>query len=177
MIARTLASLLLLTTLISGCSLLPQKQIEIVSKPVPINIIQPELPRAIQLADVKMSVVSEAVITNPCKRSISFEPKQFDDEGAEKLKRPKTCDLSERENPEWPVGYTYLDRFLDDNKVAQGGEIVFVATTIKDYEIMSANFQELRRYIRELGEVIVYYKEVTTNTSEEKSPESKPVDQ
>ena len=44
--------------------------------------------------------------------------------------------LSERENPEWPVGYTYLDRFLDDNKVAQGGEIVFVATTIKDYEII-----------------------------------------
>jgi hypothetical protein len=72
MIARTLLSLLLLTTIVSGCSLLPQRQVEIVSKPVQIDIIQPELPRPIDLTDVQMSVVSEAVIINPCKRSISF---------------------------------------------------------------------------------------------------------
>lgn len=177
MIARTLLSLLLLTTIVSGCSLLPQRQVEIVSKPVQIDIIQPELPRPINLTDVQMSVVSEAVIINPCKRSISFEPKRFDDKGVEQLKRPKACDLEDRENPNWPVGYTYLDRFLDENKIAQGGDIVFVATTVKDYEIMTANFQELRRYIRELGEVIVYYRKVTTNNKEEKATKSKPVDQ
>jgi|TARA_B100001093_G_scaffold406632_1_gene395114 hypothetical protein len=177
MIARTLLSLLLLTTIVSGCSLLPQRQVEIVSKPVQIDIIQPELPRPIDLTDVQMSVVSEAVIINPCKRSISFEPKRFDDKGVEQLKRPKACDLEDRENPNWPVGYTYLDRFLDENKIAQGGDIVFVATTVKDYEIMTANFQELRRYIRELGEVIVYYRKVTTNNKEEKATKSKPVDQ
>ncbi len=177
MIARTLLSLLLLTTIVSGCSLLPQRQVEIVSKPVQIDIIQPELPRPIDLTDVQMSVVSEAVIINPCKRSISFEPKCFDDKGVEQLKRPKACDLEDRENPNWPVGYTYLDRFLDENKIAQGGDIVFVATTVKDYEIMTANFQELRRYIRELGEVIVYYRKVTTNNKEEKATKSKPVDQ
>lgn len=177
MIARTLMSLLLLTTIVSGCSLLPQRQVEIVSKPVQINIIQPELPRPIDLTDVQMSVVSEAVIINPCKRSISFEPKRFDDKGVEQLKRPKACDLGDRENPNWPVGYTYLDRFLDENKIAQGGDIVFVATTVKDYEIMTSNFQELRRYIRELGEVIVYYRKVTTNDKEEKATKSKPVDQ
>ena len=177
MIARTLVSLLLLTTIVSGCSLLPQRQVEIVSKPVQIDIIQPELPRPIDLTDVQMSVVSEAVIINPCKRSISFEPKRFDDKGVEQLKRPKACDLEDRENPNWPVGYTYLDRFLDENKIAQGGDIVFVATTVKDYEIMTANFQELRRYIRELGEVIVYYRKVTTNNKEEKATKSKPVDQ
>ena len=177
MIARTLLSLLLLTTIVSGCSLLPQRQVEIVSKPVQIDIIQPELPRPIDLTDVQMSVVSEAVIIKPCKRSISFEPKRFDDKGVEQLKRPKACDLEDRENPNWPVGYTYLDRFLDENKIAQGGDIVFVATTVKDYEIMTANFQELRRYIRELGEVIVYYRKVTTNNKEEKATKSKPVDQ
>ena len=176
MIARTLVLALLATTVISGCSLLPQKKIEIVSKPVPINIIQPELPRPISLSDVQMSVVSEAVITNPCKRSIQYEPPRFNDKGEEQFKRPKACDLEDREHPEWPVGYTYLDRFLDENKIAQGGDIVFVATTIKDYEIMTANFQELRRYIRELGEVIVYYRKVTTNDKEEKTTESKPVD-
>ena len=58
MIARTLLSLLLLTTIVSGCSLLPQRQVEIVSKPVQIDIIQPELPRPIDLTDVQMSVVS-----------------------------------------------------------------------------------------------------------------------
>ena len=177
MIARTLLLALLTTTIISGCSLLPQKKVEIVSKPVPINIIQPELPRPINLTDVQMSVVSEAVIVNPCKRSIPFDPPRYDDKGVEKLKRPKSCDLEDRENPTWPVGYTYLDRFLDENKIAQGGDIVFVATTIKDYEIMTANFQELRRYIRELGEVIVYYRKVTTNDEEEKAAQSKPVDQ
>jgi hypothetical protein len=174
MIARTLVSLLLLTTIVSGCSLLPQRPIEIVSKPVPLNIIQPELPRPINLSEIQMSVVSEAVITNPCKKSISFEPQKFDDKGIEQLKRPKACDLSERDNPSWPVGYTYLDRFLDENKIAGGGSIVFVATTVKNYEVQAANFQELRRYIRELGEVIVYYKEVTTNTKKDNSTGGQP---
>jgi hypothetical protein len=174
MIARTLVSLLLLTTIVSGCSLLPQRPIEIVSKPVPLNIIQPELPRPINLTEIQMSVVSEAVITNPCKKSISFEPQKFDDKGIEQLKRPKACDLSERDNPSWPVGYTYLDRFLDENKIAGGGSIVFVATTVKNYEVQAANFQELRRYIRELGEVIVYYKEVTTNTKKDNSTGGQP---
>jgi hypothetical protein len=174
MIARTLVSLLLLTTIVSGCSLLPQRPVEIVSKPVQIEIIQPELPRPINLTEVKMSVVSEAVITNPCKRSIPFEPQRFDDKGVEQLKRPKACDLEDREHPEWPVGYTYLDKFLAENKIAGGGSIVFVATTIKNYEVQAANFQELRRYIRELGEVIVYYKDVTTNTKKDNSTGGQP---
>ena len=50
---------------------------------------------------------------------------------------------------------------MSDIKVATGGDVLFIASTIKDYELMSGNVQELRRYIRELGEVIVYYKEVT----------------
>lgn len=157
MIARTL--LILITTIaISGCSLLGSKQVEIVSKPVPIEIIQPAMPREINLDTPKWYVVSEAVITNPC-------IKRLQDDGS--MKRPKTCIKEDRENPDWPEGYTYLDRFLDEMKNVNGGDIVFVATTIKDYEVMSANMQELRRYIRELGEVIVYYKNVTTPDGEE----------
>jgi hypothetical protein len=30
-----------------------------------------------------------------------------------------------------------------------------------DYELMSFNMQELRRYIREVQEVVVYYRDVT----------------
>ena len=45
---------------------------------------------------------------------------------------------------------------------AQEGELVFLAMTIPDYEVMAYNMQELKRYITELKDVVVYYREVTT---------------
>ncbi|MAK20499.1 MAG: hypothetical protein CMA05_04215 [Euryarchaeota archaeon] len=50
---------------------------------------------------------------------------------------------------------------MDDMKDQNGGDIVFVATTVGDYEVMSANMQEIKRYIKQMGEVIVYYRTVT----------------
>ena len=41
------------------------------------------------------------------------------------------------------------------------GDVVFVAMTVADYELMAMNMQELRRYIREVQEVVVYYRNVT----------------
>jgi len=136
-----------LILIISGCSLIPTKKIDIVSKPIEIDIMQPDLPRTVQLTAPKWYVVSEARIANPCKK--------VED------KRPKVCDLSERENPEWPEGYTYLDRFMDEMKELNGGEIVFVATTVGDYKVMAEDMQELKRYIKQLGEVVIYYRNVT----------------
>jgi len=163
MIAR---SLMLLTTIlaISGCSLLPTKVIEIDAKPIEIEIIQPILPRPLNLQQPQFYVVSEAIITNPCQKVMKLDADGnhiVKEDGTHQTTRPKTCELSERENPEWPVGYTYLDRFEDDMKALNSGDIVYVASTVKDYELMTANFQELRRYIRELGEVVIYYREVT----------------
>ena len=164
MIQKNFISLLCLTALISGCSLLPNKKVEIVSKPIEIDIMQPDLPRPVNLTAPKWYVVSEAKITNPCKATIPFEPKKFDEEtGAEKFKRPKACDKSERENPDWPDGYTYLDRFFDEMKEQNNGEILFVATTIGDYKVMAEDMQELKRYIKQLGEVVIYYRNVTIN--------------
>mgnify|MGYP003645968513 FL=1 len=65
---------------------------------------------------------------------------------------------------QYPEGYTYFDRFVDDIKKKHGGDLVFVAMSVADYELMSYNTQELKRYISQLGEVIVYYKDVTTPT-------------
>lgn len=146
MTLRTLAILTLALT-VSSCSLFNSKTIEIVSKPIEIEIIQPTLPRPLDLTAPKWFVVSEARIANNCKK--------VED------KRPKTCELTERENPEWPVGYTYLDRFIDEMKRQNSGDIVFVATTVGDYKVMIQNNQELRRYIQQVGEVIVYYRNVT----------------
>jgi hypothetical protein len=44
----------------------------------------------------------------------------------------------------------------------QEGELVFLAMTIPDYELMAYNMQELKRYITELKDVVVYYRKVTT---------------
>ena len=62
----------------------------------------------------------------------------------------------------YPEGYTYFDKFIDDIKNIHGGDLVFVAMSVADYELMSYNTQELKRYLSQLGEVIIYYKEVTT---------------
>ena len=136
-----------LILIISGCSLMGTKQIEVSSKPIEIDIMPPDLPRPVQLTAPKWWVVSEARIANPCKK--------VDD------KRPKACDLEDRENPDWPEGYTYLDRFLDEMKELNSGEVVFVATTVGDYKVMAEDMQELKRYIKQLGEVVIYYRDVT----------------
>ncbi len=163
---NSIISIILVLT-ISGCSLLGTKQIEVVSKPIQIDIMQPDLPRPVDLVAPKWYVVSEARIVNPCKATLSFDPKKYNDDGSEKFKRPKTCELSERENPEWPEGYTYLDRFLDDMKEQNNGEVVFVATSVGDYKVMAEDLQEIKRYIKQLGEVVVYYRNVTMPNGEE----------
>lgn len=158
MIVKNLAILTLATTLISGCSIFGTKQIEVVSKPVQIDIIQPDLPRPINLTEPQWYVVSEARIINRCNQITN-------EDGS--TSRPRECAQEDREYPDWPEGYTYLDRFLDEMKKQNGGSVVFVATTIGDYQVMSTNMQELRRYIRELGEVIIYYRNVTMPDGEE----------
>ena len=152
MTLKTLAILSLSTILASSCSLLPERKVEIVSKPVEIEIIQPTLPRPLDLQPPKWYVVSEARIANPCK-------KVTQEDGTEK--RPKTCAWEDKENPDWPEGYTYLDRFLDEMKAMNSGDVVFVATTVGDYKVMIRNNQEIKRYIKQLGEVIVVYRDVT----------------
>ena len=154
MTQKNFISLLFLTVAISGCSLLPTKKVEIVSTPIEIDILQPDLPRPVQLTAPKWWVISEARIANPCKKVVQ-------EDGTEK--RPKACAKEDTENPDWPEGYTYLDQFLDEMKEQNNGEVLFVATTIGDYKVMAEDMQELKRYINQLGEVIIYYRNVTIN--------------
>ena len=144
---KTLASVLLIPILLSSCSLLGQRQVEVVTKPVQIDIAQPAMPRPIDLKEPKWYVVSDTKIIENC------------------LKDPETkkpnCKLGREDL--YPEGYTYFDKFVDDIKKKHGGDIVFVAMTVDDYELMSYNTQEIKRYIGQLGEVIVYYRNVTIN--------------
>lgn len=160
-------AILILTT--SGCSLLGTKNVEIVSKPVVIDIMQPDLPRPVQLTAPKWYVVSEARIANPCEKVMKLDENGnhiVNADGTHQLTRPKQCELEDRENPEWPEGYTYLDRFLDEMKELNNGELVFVASTIGDYKVMAEDLQEIKRYIKQLGEVVIYYRDVTMPNGE-----------
>ena len=77
------------------------------------------------------------------------------------LKRPKRVIYLRETIQIGPEGYTYLDRFMDEMKEQNAGEILFVATTIGDYKVMAEDMQELKRYIKQLGEVVIYYRNVT----------------
>jgi len=156
--------LTLLLVLTSGCSIFGTKQVEIVSKPVVIEIMQPGLPRPVDLTAPNWYVVSEAKIANPCKKIMKLDENGnhiVKEDGTHQTTRPKACAKEDTENPDWPVGYTYLDRFMDEMKEQNNGEVVFVATTIGDYKVMAEDMQELKRYIKQLGEVVIYYRDVT----------------
>ena len=78
---------------------------------------------------------------------------------------PREIDLHE------PMWITITPENVDEQLAKikkQEGELVFLAMTIPDYEVMAYNMQELKRYITELKEVVVYYKTVTTPKGETK---------
>ena len=92
MIQKNFISLLCLTLIISGCSSFGARKIETVSKPIEIDIMQPDLPRPLQLTAPEWWVVSDAVIANPCRKVVNEEGKEV---------RPKACAKEDTENPEW----------------------------------------------------------------------------
>ena len=64
--------------------------------------------------------------------------------------------------PYWyVVSNKNVDEFLKRIEKEEG-RLVFVAMSVPDYELMAYNMQELKRYINELKEVVVYYRTVTT---------------
>lgn len=72
---------------------------------------------------------------------------------------PRAIDLKE---PEWyVVSKQNLDEFLLRIE-KEAGTVVFFAMSPSDYELMAYNMQELRRYIREMNQIVVYYRTVTT---------------
>ena len=56
-----------------------------------------------------------------------------------------------------------LDQVLAKLKKEQGTDsFVFIAIRVRDYENLSINLQELKRYIDQQGQIVVYYKKITT---------------
>ena len=71
---------------------------------------------------------------------------------------PRAIDLKD---PYWyVVSNKNLEEFLE--RIDKQSDGTFFAMSVSDYELMAYNMQELKRYIREMKEVIVYYRKVTT---------------
>jgi hypothetical protein len=113
--SKNSAILLMTLTMVSNCSLLPTRTLEVKAKPIERTIVQPIMPREIDLKTVQW---------------LTITPENFEEQ------------------------FAVIE--------AQEGELVFLAMTIPDYELMAYNMQELKRYITELKDVVVYYREVTT---------------
>jgi len=103
-----------------SCSLLPTREIKVSAKPIDRQIVQPVMPREIDLKQV---------------RWLTITPENFEEQFA----------------------------LIED----QEGELVFLAMTVPDYETMAYNMQEIKRYITELKDVVVYYRKVTVTQKEE----------
>lgn len=103
-----------------SCSLLPTKEIQVTAKPIDRTIVQPVMPREIDLKEVRWLTIT-------------------------------------------PENYEQQFAVIED----QEGELVFLAMTVPDYEVMAYNMQELKRYITELKDVVVYYRKVTTKQEQE----------
>ena len=116
----------LAVVLLVGCASTPVKEVVIKTKPIEIEIAQPDRPREVKL-----------------------------------------------ERPEWfVVNTSTLEEFLEKVRKIQSDEPVFFAFTPQDYEKMSYNLQEIRRYVLQQNEIIVYYEKMTApKTTEEKSEE------
>tara|TARA_R100001510_G_C7631748_1_gene190484 strand:+ start:16 stop:396 length:381 start_codon:yes stop_codon:yes gene_type:complete len=117
--SRKSALLLIVLMMAYSCSLLPTKQIQVSAKPIERQIVQPIMPREINLQELQW---------------IAVTPENWEEQLA-KIEK-------------------------------QEGELVFLAMTIPDYEIMAYNMQEIKRYITELKDVVVYYRKVTTKDNE-----------
>jgi len=62
----------------------------------------------------------------------------------------------------------FLEEFEEDN-----GQIVFVATSVPSYENLSINLQELRRYILQQKEIILYYEKAVDFSEERAAAEAR----
>lgn len=117
----TIASVLSIILLSSGCSSIPKidftppPPVKVITEEVPIEIYQPPLPQQITLQDVGWFVITK---------------------------------------DNWEESVKKVEKIL-------GGEFVVFAMTPPDYENMAANLQELRRYIRQQKEIILYYRKAT----------------
>ena len=81
------------------------------------------------------------------------------------MQRPKPVQLTDTRV--YVVNERNLDEFLAEFE-ERHGDIAFVALSMKDYENLALNIADLRRYINQQKQIIIYYEEaVSPETSKD----------
>ena len=77
--------------------------------------------------------------------------------------RPKQVQLNDVKI--WVVSKVNFDEFVKEYAKKNGGDS-YIALSVKDYENLSLNFAELRRYIEQQKQIIIYYENAVTEVKE-----------
>ena len=73
--------------------------------------------------------------------------------------RPKQVQLNDVKI--WVVSKVNYEEFIKEYAKKNGGDS-YIALSVKDYENLSLNFAELRRYIEQQKQIIIYYENAVT---------------
>ena len=160
----TVAGLLFLT----GCSSMgggyqPLPPIKVITEQVKLEIYQPPLPQEIAMQDVEWSVLTN----KPCKPATgeNKNPKYYTTEryravrdvDGKRILREQIKD--DRDEVIQVCGN--IEQKIAEVEKRLGGEFVLMGMTPKGYENMAANLQDIKRYIKQQKEIILYYREST----------------
>lgn len=123
------------------------------------------------MIDIKLPVIALMALTvsgcagwNPFSRDIDTRPpvEIVTREVPQRIYQPPAPNPLELEDVEWfVITEENFNEQIQRLQELQGTEWVIFAVTPRAYENMAYNFQEMRRYIRQQGEIIVYYREAT----------------
>lgn len=177
-------SVIALTVLMTACAsrggYQPLPPVKVITETVEVEIYSPPLPPEIQLNDVEWKVITNT----PCKpatgkKTLSegkwyytterFEYEEyFDEEKQETRRRVKRDAEGKRiELPHLEDGNGViqvcgnLQQKIAEVELMLDGDFVIFAITPVGYEKMSANLQEIKRYINQQKDIIYYYREAT----------------
>ena len=155
----------------------PPSQVKVFTEEVKLEIYQPPLPQEISMRDIEWYVLT----TTPCKPAtgVNKNPEYYtterfayedytkeDGTTARRVQRD-----AEGNRIELPPLEDEDGRIIEvcgniDQKIAElekriGGDFVMMGISVKGYENMAYNLQEIKRYLNRQKEIILYYREAT----------------
>jgi len=175
-----LAGLLLV---LSGCASTPQQlyqplpPVKVITETVEKEIYQPPLPPEIQLDTVEFVVLTDS----PCRAATGkdtktglyttgrYEQEEYTrEDGTTGTRNKKDENGNNIELPQLTHGdgepievCGNMAEKIYEVEQQTGSEFVMFAVTPQAYENMAYNLQEIRRYMRQQKEIILYYREAT----------------
>lgn len=160
-------------------------QVKVFTEEVQLEIYQPPLPQEISMRDIEWYVLT----TTPCKPATGvhknpeyytterFAYEEFIKEDGTTARRVQRD--AEGNRVELPPLEDEDGRIIEvcgniDQKIAElekriGGDFVMMGISVKGYENMAYNLQEIKRYLNQQKEIILYYREATgANSNDDK---------